>query len=94
MSLRFSILVLSLIGYLIILLSNIQSVKFQFFFLQVQVPLFYIIAFGTFFGAAVSLLIYSMSFSYRRMLRQFREMQQNKSERSQKNKKSKKNKTG
>ena len=68
MTTRISILAIVLIGYLIFLLSNIEVTPVRFFIFQLKIPMFYIIAFCTAFGAGVAVLFFSM-FRYARKIK-------------------------
>lgn len=74
MSNRLSLLAILLVFYLIFLLSNMSVVSVQFFMVQVNVPLFYIIALSTLAGAVISFLFASMFRSDRKIREKIRKL--------------------
>ncbi|RME92520.1 MAG: LapA family protein [Candidatus Hydrogenedentota bacterium] len=76
MSGRLSLLGISFILYLILLLSNTEAAPVRFFLLQLQVPVFYVIALSTLFGIFVTLLFSSMYRRERKLKKKLREIKQ------------------
>lgn len=60
MSLRSSVLAITLLGFLIVLMTNIQVVPFRFFLLSFRIPLFYVISISVLFGIIISYLFISL----------------------------------
>lgn len=72
MGLRFAILALTVLGYIIILLSNSGKVNFQFFMISGQVAIYYIIFLSTLFGVVISFYFFWMFNSYKSMRKKVR----------------------
>jgi len=83
MSFRLSILGIFLILFLLVLLSNNQNIMLQFFFLKIEVPLFFAIAGGCAYGILLSIVFFSFKSYDRKMknkLFKFKKLSEKKSE--------------
>lgn len=75
MPLRLSLIALSILGFLIVILSNIQTVPVRLFMLQVQIPLFIVMVGFTLFGIIVAVLFITLGISQKRMRQKIEQLQ-------------------